>query len=133
MTIEDACAIASLTDNEKIARWLGWQHDQESDCWMVPTRAGIFQCYDGLPRLTVELLLNVLVEKGYEPEMWHNALTKMWCIQIFFPTKKTKMCELFSSTIHEAITSAVLQVIESEAQDEMHKTRTTNDDGKAQR
>jgi hypothetical protein len=72
-----------------------------------------------IPRYTTSdadaiTLLPILVERGYEPEMWHNALTKMWWVAIFYPTKRTKSCEVAAPTIAAAISSAVLELIERE-------------------
>jgi hypothetical protein len=100
-----------MTDNEKIARFAGWPECPSTFYPKYSTDAEAVQ------------LLNVLVEKGYAFSLYSGeGMNKtfgccIWKAEEYKYNNPVGEKE-DTTTIHEAITSAVLQVIEKETHDE---------------
>jgi hypothetical protein len=104
-----------MTDNEKIARFAGWTFYKG---WRNPAGNSTVVCPNYLTDSAACLgLLNVLVEKGYGVTLQKAAPEKVWSVLVicddiindnqWYTTSQ-------GDSIHEAITAAVLQVIEKE-------------------
>lgn len=106
-----------MTDNEKIARWAGWFYDEPLETF--------FAVHNGYPTIPLGVfdLLNVLVEKEISPALEWSQDDCCWVCTLV-PMGQEGYCvleeveEFFAGTIHEAITSAVLQVIDKEDSNE---------------
>lgn len=92
--------------DKKIAEWLGWQYDEGSDCWMIPTAAGIFECQDGWqPRLSAEIILTELVKRGFFPELYYTVDSEGFAAWYF--TENPGQPYFLGKTAIEAIKAAV--------------------------
>lgn len=110
-----------MTDNEKIARWAGvldgyryttdsvhgWCYFNDKTKHVLYTEKIRTYSTDSE---AVELL-NVLVGKGYEPEL--SYCSEHWSLNIF-TSPKWVVENVWQPTIHQAITAAVLKLIEKE-------------------
>ena len=97
-----------MTDNEKlkIVRWMGL-YKGWSDADVLKTLADYISDYSTDAEAVG--LLNVLVEKGYEPVLsWHRELGEWQCYTVNLEFGE------WGKTIHEAIVDACLRVIEKE-------------------
>jgi len=110
-----------MTDNEKIARWAGWT-DHPMFHGLQPPEGSPMAT--SLPNYSTDAeavqLLNVLVEKGYSFNLYHYDTESGMGICLEVNQKHTPYTSVVKrgASIHEAITAAVLQVIEKEKEDE---------------
>ena len=102
-----------MTDNEKLARWQGWEEYHSDINKHVPDYLN-----DDAAAMS---LLDTLVEKGYCPLLALNGTTNLWQCSIdeFSTIGKYRVHapvvddpELGRDTRREAVVSAVLELIE---------------------
>ena len=109
-------------NNEKLARWQGLEN-------VRPTRLSngtiviIYNSNEIVPDYLNDdaaamSLLDTLVEKGYEPCLEYDACKWMFAIWKYEDSKEFIAVQRWADTIPQAITQAVLKLIESEAKDE---------------
>jgi len=111
-----------MTYNEKIARWAGWRYHIEEELWLNPIKERGWAKLEPLPGYFTDAeaigLLNTLVEKGYYPELSYLRTGSRWWVRLWQKVGAFSV-PIYDDyegkpTIHEAITSAVLAVIEKE-------------------
>jgi len=103
-----------MTDNEKLARWQGWEEYHSDINKHVPDYLN-----DDAAAMS---LLDTLVEKGYVPQLAYNGTTLLWQCAIdewtMVGTHRVHSplindVELGRTTRREAIVAAVLLLLES--------------------
>ena len=102
-----------MTDNEKLARWQGWECINGD--WVAPS--GRCENFGMTPNYlsndsAAMSLLDTLVEKGYMVLV--VGLSDDWTCQINIGAKYTRAKE--ASTRREAVVAACLELIEKETQ-----------------
>jgi hypothetical protein len=103
-----------MTTNEKVARWLGWYQIPSSSFWRRPDgNVVILPDFEG-DNTEAITLMPVLVEKGYEGVTLSNYKNFGWMLHTnLVPEWLLVDCK---PTISQAITSAVILLIDKEAQ-----------------
>lgn len=110
-----------MTNNEKIARWTGLLSEKTSTGFVnYYILIGGYKHYQsGLPDYensdaAAMTLLPVLVEKGYHPQVAWSNFHSMWEVH-YHHTNFMDDCHGRDKSLSKAITTAILQLIESEA------------------
>ena len=98
--------------NRKIAEWLGWCWNPYQRLWL--TDSSLIELPDFFHTSAAFNLLDVLVERGYYPDMFYS-LARTWNVRLWLDGEETVWIQ-GAKTKSAAICLAIIALLEKEKQ-----------------